>query len=85
MADSCVQMPDLTILPDGRLFLCNGAQVGESCCLSSMLLMLLLLLLLLLLLQLFGSSLVRLALLLPPVCCQMRKNVLMHTGLASHC
>ena len=84
MADSCVQMPDLTILPDGRLFLCNGAQVGESCCLSSMLLMLLLLLLLLLL-QLFGSSLVRLALLLPPVCCQMRKNVLMHTGLASHC
>ena len=25
-----VQMPDLTILPDGRLFLCNGAQVGKA-------------------------------------------------------
>lgn len=26
----CMQMGDLTILPDGRIFLCNGAQFGTS-------------------------------------------------------
>ena len=31
-----MQMPDLTILPDGRLFLCNGAQVGEPCLCSAL-------------------------------------------------
>lgn len=25
-----MQMGDLTILPDGRIFLCNGAQFGTS-------------------------------------------------------
>lgn len=27
----CVQMGELTNLPDGRVFLCNGAQIGDNC------------------------------------------------------
>lgn len=30
-----VQMGEFTLLPDGRVFLCNGGQIGMHCCVLS--------------------------------------------------
>ena len=32
---AALQMGDLTLLPDGTIFLCNGAQIGKYCIISS--------------------------------------------------